>query len=117
MSIFPSPPGAWRHPAVTLVCLALTVLTVASCGSKAPVAIVPASSITPVSTVETAAKVMPSTTPVVATTIAATAMPAVVTTVSSGDPVLDAVGTDLAAFEKESDGLSSAAASAQEDAK
>lgn len=42
------------------------------------------------------------------------AAPAVATTISSGDPVFDAVGSDLDAFEKESDGLSNAAAATQE---
>jgi hypothetical protein len=62
----------------------------------------------------------PATTAAVTTTAAkavapaTTAAPAVATTISSGDPVIDAVGTDLDAFEKESDGLSNAAAATQE---
>ena len=97
----------FRRPATVLAAVAFTLVTAASCSSKMPSAVVPAPS-------------SPATTAAVATTAAkavapaTTAAPAVVTTISSGDPVIDAVGTDLAAFEKESDGLSNAAAATQE---
>jgi hypothetical protein len=96
-----------RRPAAVLAAVAFTLVTAASCSSKAPSAVVPASS-------------SPATTAAVTTTAAkavapaTTAAPAVATTISSGDPVIDAVGTDLDAFEKESDGLSNAAAATQE---
>jgi hypothetical protein len=97
----------FRRPAAVLAAVAFTLVTAASCSSKTPSAIVPASS----STATTAAV---ATTAAKAVAPATTAAPAVATTISSGDPVIDAVGTDLAAFEKESDGLSNAAAATQE---
>jgi hypothetical protein len=96
----------FSRSAAVLAAVAFTLMTAASCASNTPSAVVPAVQPTqaaPVST--TAAKPVGS---------ATTAAPAVVTTISSGDPVIDAVGDDLAAFEKESDGLSNAAAATQE---
>jgi predicted lipoprotein with Yx(FWY)xxD motif len=93
-----------------LAAVAFTLVTAASCSSKAPSAIVPASS----SPATTAAAAAIATTAAKAVAPATTAAPAVATTISSGDPVIDAVGTDLDAFEKESDGLSNAAAATQE---
>lgn len=100
----------FRRPAAVLVAVAFTLVTAASCSSKTPSAIVPASS----STATTATTAAVATTAAKAVAPATTAAPAVATTISSGDPVIDAVGTDLAAFEKESDGLSNAAAATQE---
>ncbi len=96
-----------RRPAAVLAAVAFTLVTAASCSSKAPSAVVPALS-------------SPATTAAVATTAAkamapaTTASPAVASTISSGDAVIDEVGSDLDAFEKESDGLSNAAAATQE---
>jgi hypothetical protein len=107
--VSPVTTSRFRRPAAVLAAVAFTLVTVASCSSKTPSAVVPASSspaaTVAVATTATAAKTMAP---------ATTAAPAVATTVSSGDAVIDAVGTDLAAFEKESDGLSNAAASTQE---
>lgn len=97
----------FRRPAAVLAAVAFVLVTAASCSSKTPSAVVPASSAPTIAAAvpTTVAKAMPP---------ATTAAPAVATTVSSGDAVIDAVGTDLAAFEKESDGLSNAAAATQE---
>lgn len=94
------------RPAAVLAAVAFTLVTAASCSAKTPSAIVPASPSPAATTATTAAAK--------AVAPATTAAPAVATTSSSGDPVIDAVGTDLAAFEKESDGLSNAAAATQE---
>jgi hypothetical protein len=92
--------------AAVLAAVAFTLMTAASCASKTPSAVVPA--------VPPAVAVPVSTTSAKPVGSATTAAPAVATTVSSGDPVIDEVGNDLAAFEKESDGLSNAAAATQE---
>jgi hypothetical protein len=89
-----------------LAAVAFTLATAGACASKAPSAIVPV--------VPPAAAVPVSTTSAKPVGSATTAAPAVATTVSSGDPVIDEVGDDLDAFEKESDGLSNAAAATQE---
>lgn len=96
-----------RRPAAVLAAVAFTLVTAASCSSKAPSAVMPASS----SPARTAAVATTAAKAVAPATLAA---PAVATTISSGDPVIDAVGSDLDAFEKESDGLSNAAAATQE---
>jgi hypothetical protein len=96
----------FSRPAAVCAAVAFTLATAASCASKTPSAVVPATppaTAAPVAT--TSAKPVGS---------ATTPAPTVATTVSSGDPVIDEVGNDLDAFEKESDGLSNAAAATQE---
>ena len=97
----------FRRPAAVLAAVVFTLVTAASCSAKTPSAVVPALS-SPATTAAVAATAAKAVAP------ATTAAPAVATTISSGDPVIDAVGTDLAAFEKESDGLSNAVAATQE---
>lgn len=98
-----------RRRALAFVASIAVALAVTACASSQPAAVPPATTGTAVSATA-APKAATTAVPVVtAPAVAASAAPTVPTTAGSGDPVLDAVGSDIDALDQEVAGLDSAA--------